>query len=454
MVLATIALNPFNFNAPVNIPGGSTLIGSNQNTTWNITGTDQGNLNSLFPNTLTFNNIKNISGGSGNDTFVFSEQASISSIINGNGGTDTLDYSAFTSPLTVNLQTIGAVGIEQIIGTTAAPSTLIGTNTPSTWNITGSNSGSVNGLNFSAFQNFTGSSSDNTFVFSNGGSISGNLDGGAGNLTLTGDEIAFSGSVSGTGNLILQPLTPTQSIKIGGSDSGSSSSLDLTGAKLGSLQNGFSAITIGRADGTGAITLAGDTTFNNPVTLQAPVGNGSIDTTGFTLTGANNATISLLANQGITTGTIINPGRTITLTSNNGNINTSAGTIDTTSAISSGGAIAFSAAGNLTTAQVNSSSGGSGNGGAIALTSNNGAINTTAGSINSASSSGNGGAIAFSAAGNLTTAQVNSSSGGSGNGGAIALTSNNGAINTTAGSINSASSSGNGGAIAFLPLET
>jgi hypothetical protein len=78
----------------------------------------------------------------------------------------------------VNLQTLGAVGIEQIIGTTAAPSTLIGSNTSSTWNITGNNSGNVNGLNFSAFQNITGSNSDNTFVFSNGGSLSGNLDGG------------------------------------------------------------------------------------------------------------------------------------------------------------------------------------------------------------------------------------------------------------------------------------
>jgi hypothetical protein len=136
--------------------------------------------------------------------------------------------------------------------------------------------------------------------------------------------------------LLLQPLTPTQTIRIGGTDSGSTSSLDLTGAKLGLLQNGFSAITIGRADGSGAITLAGETTFNNPVILQAPVGNGSINTTGFTLNGANNATITLLANQGITTGNIINPGRTITLASNNGTINTSAGTIDASSTTGNG----------------------------------------------------------------------------------------------------------------------
>jgi filamentous hemagglutinin family protein len=93
----TISLNPFNFNAPVNIAGGSTLIGSNQNTTWNITDANQGNLNNLFPNTLTFSNIENISGGSGNDTFVFSNGATISGIINGRGGTNTLDYSAFTT---------------------------------------------------------------------------------------------------------------------------------------------------------------------------------------------------------------------------------------------------------------------------------------------------------------------------------------------------------------------
>jgi hypothetical protein len=69
--------------------------------------------------------------------------------------------------------------------------------------------------------------------------------------------------------LTLQPLTPTQAIQIGGSDSGNSGILSLTGTKLSLLQNGFTSIAIGRADGSGAITLAGDVTFNDPVTLRS-----------------------------------------------------------------------------------------------------------------------------------------------------------------------------------------
>jgi CHAT domain-containing protein len=76
---------------------------------------------------------------------------------------------------------------------------------------------------------------------------------------------------------------------------------------------------MGRENGSGGITLTGEVTFNDPVTLRSPFGSGSLTTTGFTLTG--NKTITLLANQDITTGNISNPGQAITITSNNGSIN-------------------------------------------------------------------------------------------------------------------------------------
>ena len=56
--------------------------------------------------------------------------------------------------------------------------------------------------------------------------------GGAGNITLTGNEINFKGeknSVSGTGFLVLQPWSPGQNIAIGGSgDVGTNIYLNLT----------------------------------------------------------------------------------------------------------------------------------------------------------------------------------------------------------------------------------
>ncbi|HBB34513.1 MAG TPA: hypothetical protein DC064_22670, partial [Cyanobacteria bacterium UBA9273] len=108
---------------------------------------------------------------------------------------------------------------------------------------------------------------------------------------MQGDELDLAGTVSGRGNLILQPLTPTQAIKIGGTDSGNANLLDLTDTELSLLQAGFSAIAIQNSS-TIAIDSAG-ATFNTPVTIQS----NSISVDG-TLSGKGNATVTL---QGSTT---------------------------------------------------------------------------------------------------------------------------------------------------------
>jgi filamentous hemagglutinin family protein len=130
----TITLNPVTFNDPVNIAGGSTLVGSNVNTTFTITGTDAGSV-SGFPNGLTFSSIENLTGGTANDTFQFSNGASISGTINGSSGFDTLNYSATATPVTVNLGT-GILSIESLIGGSSGNNTLVGSNTANTWNLT------------------------------------------------------------------------------------------------------------------------------------------------------------------------------------------------------------------------------------------------------------------------------------------------------------------------------
>jgi hypothetical protein len=137
----------------------------------------------------------------------------------------------------------------------------------------------------------------------------------------------------------LQPLTPSLNLDIGGSFLSPTTIAKLT-------TGGFAATTIGRDDSSGDITLGDNVTFNNPVILRSQNG---INTAGSTLTGAGD--ITLLANEGITTGTIINPGGRITISSNSGNIDTSAGMLNS-STNGNGGAIALVSTGDITTGDI------------------------------------------------------------------------------------------------------
>ncbi|MBD2084810.1 CHAT domain-containing protein [Coleofasciculus sp. FACHB-542] len=111
------------------------------------------------------------------------------------------------------------------------------------------------------------------------------------NATLTADEINFNGAVSGAGHQIgLAPATASKNIQVGNATP-VTDSLNLTAAKLGQLQDGFSAITIGRLDGSGAITIDSvGVTFKDPVTVQAP--SGSVAVNG-AITGTGDASITL-----------------------------------------------------------------------------------------------------------------------------------------------------------------
>ncbi len=147
--------------------------------------------------------------------------------------------------------------------------------------------------------------------------------GGSGNITLTGNEINLTGdknSVSGTGFLVLQPWSPGQNIAIGGSgDVGTNIYLNLTANELGSLQNGFAGITIGSSNGSGAILIANDFTFYDPLIIQSPAGLGTI-TTRSSLRGLDNASITLKADGNIGTGNITTNGQEIRINSKTGNV--------------------------------------------------------------------------------------------------------------------------------------
>jgi filamentous hemagglutinin family protein len=271
-----------------------------------------------------------------------------------------------------------------------------------------------------------------------------------GDISLTGDKISFLSPVSGTGNITIQPVTPSQAIALGGTTDSGPDTLNLLSSDLTALQNGFSAITIGRPDGSGAITVNGDVTFNDPITLRSPLDSGSINTTGGTITGDDNATITLLANQAITTGNITNPGRAITLISTAGAIDTTAGTLNsgfvpetTNRGVITGSGADITLSGTaLTLGDINTSirSGNVENAGNVLLTATSGDI--TVGQINTQAFSyfgfiGNAGNVTLNAqTGNVTvntgivadTTAVGAAD-TAGNAGTIQITATNGAIN-------------------------
>jgi filamentous hemagglutinin family protein len=309
---------------------------------------------------------------------------------------------------------------------------------------------------------------------------------GTGNLSLTADRINVeaNSAVTGTGNLLVQPLTPSLAVQIGGNSS------FINTAALGILNNGgFASTTIGRTDGNGNLTLSDNLTFDNPITLRSPF--GSINTAGFSLTASG---ITLAAAGSITTGALLSQNNPLiintpgivnlngAITTNNGadiaigsvtppsqinvnsavsavggdvtfnssgaialqqnlttaggainlageTIDTSTFTLDSSSTTGAGGKINLTAVGSINTSSINSQ--GDTNGGDINLTTSLGAISirntlSTLGDIN-------GGNVNLTAAGNIDTGNI-LATGLSGNGGHISLNSNGGSINTTVGS--------------------
>jgi filamentous hemagglutinin family protein len=293
----TITLNPFNFNDPVNIAGGSTLVGPNANTTFTLTGTDAGGV-SGFNSPLSFSSIENLTGGTGSDTFQFSNGVSFGGTIDGGLGTDTFNYSAYTTPVTVNLAAIGALNIENVAGGSSGNDTLVGSNTANTWNITANNSGNVNGiLGFSSFENLSGGKASDTFRFSNGAFISGTLDGEAGSDTLDYSASTTPVTVNlGTGTLNIESA-------IGGSSNDT-----LVASNTANTWN-ITANNSGNVNGTFGFSsfenLSGGTANDTFLLSNGPFISGTLDGGG----GGDTYTINL-NNTGVGTTTVKDSGTT------------------------------------------------------------------------------------------------------------------------------------------------
>ncbi|MBW4542935.1 MAG: CHAT domain-containing protein [Symplocastrum torsivum CPER-KK1] len=311
----------------------------------------------------------------------------------------------------------------------------------------------------------------NTSLFTGGNAGSVTIDSRR-SITLNGLVNSVTGNVpnsnAGAVTLIAQNNITTDNINSfvgrGGTGNGGNISLTSTAGAIDTSAGLLDAGTGGSGNG-GAIALsaAGNITTGSILSRSDGIGTGGaisltssgggIDTSAGNLdttSAVNGGAIALNAAGNITTDNITSTGQVssgaINLTSSGGSIDTTAGSLDSSSR-GNGGAIAFRATANMTTGNLDSSSTGAGNGGNITLSSTQGAINTD--SLKSSADSGNGGVIALSAYGDITTDLLDSYSINAGNGGNITLSSTQGAISTGAGELNSSSATGNGGAIAL-----
>jgi hypothetical protein len=142
----TYLLSGTSTTAALTATGGSgtnTVVGSNAGNVWSLAGSNAGSLSGpAYPSPAAFANMPNLTAGSGGDYFAFADGASVSGNLTG-GGTDTLDYSAYTTSVTVDLQPaiasatgVGGLvsGITTVLGGSGAPGTpglynlLIGSN--------------------------------------------------------------------------------------------------------------------------------------------------------------------------------------------------------------------------------------------------------------------------------------------------------------------------------------
>jgi len=260
-----------------------------------------------------------------------------------------------------------------------------------------------------------------------------------GKITISSDEINLLGgeqSITGQGAIILETYQPAQVIEIGGTED--NSALNLTDADLASFADGFSSLTIGRADGSGNINLLNSQSFGftDLVTVQSPMSGGTIQAAN--LTGQGNTSLTFIADSNITLANISGY-NTVKIDSTRGaialtDISTAKGAIDLHSYGKITGGNLTASLGitltaeqgsidlkNLTTTAVNNISGN------VNITTNNGSARI--GNINTSGNLG-GGQVQINTVGYLTTGQINSSS-QQGNGGSVTLqTSNNIEVNT------------------------
>lgn len=275
--------------------GNDSLQGDDVVNAWNITGANLGNLNSV----ATFSEIETLQGGNAADTFVFSDGTIFTGTLNGGAGNDIFDKTAETGSVNVNLSSPLLLSIESFLGN-GSDSTLLGPGANSTWLVTGIDSGTVNGINFSGFNNITGNNLADSFQI-NGGLISGNINGGLGTDTLTADNVANTWNILGTNTGNVTNVSSFSQIEnlIGGNvvdafvfSNGTSIS--------GNVDGGTGSDSVDYSSESGALTISlASSSFSN---IELFIGNnidstfiGPVSSNNWVITGNNDGTVGTVS---------------------------------------------------------------------------------------------------------------------------------------------------------------
>ena len=287
--------------------GTNTIIGPAGTNSWVLTGNDSGTLNG----TLTLTNMANLSGGSGNNSFQIQPKGYLTGTIEGGGGTNTLDYSVYGQAVGYHLTTGaaysvagGASNIQALIGTPSG-TTLYGSNTTTTWTMTGPGAGNLNGtFTFSGVTGLKGGTGTNTLIGSAGtnswalaahdaGTLNGtltftnmaNLSGGAGNNSF---QIQPKGYLTGTieggggtntldysvyGQAVGYHLSTGAAYSVAG---GALNIQTLIGSPYGTTLYGPNTTTTWTMTGTGAGNLNGTFTFTGVTGLRGGTGTNTL----------------------------------------------------------------------------------------------------------------------------------------------------------------------------------
>ncbi|HTT07207.1 MAG TPA: hypothetical protein VMH34_00210, partial [Gammaproteobacteria bacterium] len=264
---------------------GDTLIGDDNDSTWTINGSDAGTVTD-GTSTMKYSQIANLTGGSGDDSFVFTAAGSVSGTIDGGSQStvDSVDYSALAT-VTVDLAggLSGAINIEQLIGGDSAGTTNFTLIDGNNWSITSHNSGTVDGIIFTNWGNLTGTTGNDTFAFGPSGDLSGKIDGAAGTDSLDYSGYGSAVTVTLTNNGTTDGYQGTATAITGGFDNiddlvgsgnagdkligaGGAETFTLTGTDAGNVFNGTNTLTFSQIanldGGGGGDTLQGDDVAN------------------------------------------------------------------------------------------------------------------------------------------------------------------------------------------------
>jgi hypothetical protein len=135
----------------------STLVGANTTNTWTVTANNAGKVGSVA-----FTGFVNLTGGSANDTFRLANGVGVAGTIDGGGGTNTLDDSAYQTGVVINLllgtaTNVGAIANVQNAKSGTGNSILVGNGAANVLTAVGGNNLLIGGAGSDTVTGGTGS---------------------------------------------------------------------------------------------------------------------------------------------------------------------------------------------------------------------------------------------------------------------------------------------------------